>query len=274
MGRRSAVRAIGMAGLLLVLGYAGLCTLLYMKQRSLIYFPQGTRAEAAATDVALPRPDAVLRGWVVNPGQARALVYFGGNGERIEGNRDALRAALPATTAYLFAYRGYGASDGQPEESLILADALAVFDHATANHGSTHVDVAGRSLGTGVASYVASQRDVPRLVLITPFDSLAKVAQSHYPAFPVHWLLRDRYDSLRYLPRHRGQLLVLRAGRDEVIPAHHTRALLQAFGHPARVVDFPDAGHNSISDDPRYWTSLGGFLQAEDGPGMPPGGTR
>ena len=265
---------MGIAGLLLVLGYAGLCMLLYVQQRSLIYFPHGTRTPAAATDIAIPRPDAVLRGWVVNPGHPRALVYFGGNGERIEWNRDAFRDALPTTTVYLLAYRGYGASDGNPEESLILADALAVFDEAVARHGSGQVDVAGRSLGTGVASYVASQRDVRRLVLVTPFDSLASVAQAHYPAFPVRWLLRDRYDSLDYLPRHRGDLLVLRAGRDEVIPRRHTQALLDAFGRPALVVDFPGADHNSVSDDPRYWTSLGRFLQADGKPGVSPRGAR
>jgi hypothetical protein len=245
---------------LLALIYAGLCDLLYWQQRSLIYFPQATGSDAAHTDIALERPGAVLRGWIVNPGQTNALVYFGGNAERIELARDSFRRWLPDTTVYLVAYRGYGASDGSPAEKPILADALAVFDQASARHHGGQVAVAGRSLGSGVASYVASQRTVRQLILITPFDSLADVAQTHYPVFPVRWLLRDRYESFRYLPGHQGQLLVMRAGRDSVIPARHTDRLLATFSGRAQVIDFPEDDHDSLSARARYWSALQAFL--------------
>jgi pimeloyl-ACP methyl ester carboxylesterase len=96
---------------------------------------------------------------------------------------------------------------------------------------------------------------------VTPFDSLAAVAQSHYPLLPVRWLMRDRYDSTRYLPQYRGPLLVLRAGRDEVIPAANTDQLLASLETKPQVLDFPQAGHNDISDDPRYASALRDFLR-------------
>ncbi|MEL1264354.1 alpha/beta hydrolase [Pseudoxanthomonas putridarboris] len=254
--------------ILLALAYLGLCALLHSQQRSLIYFPQATRADAARTNIAIARPDAVLRGWVVNPGRTDAIVYYGGNGESIESYRDAYREWFPGTTVYLVAYRGYGASDGEPSETALLGDALAVFDEVATRHSGGRVGVIGRSLGSGVASYVASQRRIVRLALVTPFDSLARVAQAHYPVFPVRWLLRDRYESFRYLPRHHGELLVLRAGRDEVIPARNTDRLIAAFPRPAQVVDFPDDDHNSLSNQARYWSSLRDFLQPADGTGL------
>lgn len=250
---------------LLALAYLGLCALLHSQQRSLIYFPQATRADAARTDIAIARPDAVLRGWVVNPGRSDAIVYYGGNGESIELYRDAYREWFPDTTVYLVAYRGYGASDGEPGEAAFFGDALAVFDEAATRHPDGRVDVIGRSLGSGVASYVASQRKVARLALVTPFDSLARVAQAHYPVFPVRWLLRDRYESFRHLPRHYGELLVLRAGRDEVIPVRSTDRLIAAFPRRAQVVDFPDDDHNSLSNQARYWASLRDFLATRSG---------
>ena len=93
------------AGAVLV-GYVALCALLYLQQRRLIYYPQFTRVNAAQTDFALARRDVVLRGWVVNPGRRDALLYFGGNAESVEGNREAFTSALPTHTVYLVAYRG------------------------------------------------------------------------------------------------------------------------------------------------------------------------
>lgn len=259
-------RALLVVPCLLVLGYAGLCALLYVQQRSLIYFPQATRIAADQTDFAIQRPDAVLRGWIVNPGQADAVVYYGGNAERVERQRDAWAASFPDATIYLVAYRGFGASDGEPREAPLSADAVAVFDAAARRHPDGHVSVIGRSLGSGVAAHVASQRRVRRLVLVTPFDSLTNVAQAHYPMFPVRWLMRERYDSAGRLSRHRGDLLVLRAGKDTVVPPDATDRLLAALPRTVRVVEFPDDGHDSLSDDPRYWAALRGFVAREAAP--------
>ena len=111
-----------------------------------------------------------------------------------------------------------------------------------------------------MATFVAAERRVPALVLVTPFDSLAAVAQAHYPMFPVGLLLRDRYDSAARLPRHQGRLLVLRAGQDQVVPPARTDRLLKALGRPAQVVEFPAAGHDDLSLDPAYWSAIGDFL--------------
>ena len=239
--------------------YIGLCAWMYANQRNAMYFPQFTQVDAGATDFQLRRDGATLRGWVVNPGRASAILYFGGNAERIELARDDFAAWFPASTVYLVAYRGYGASDGTPTESDLHADALALFDAVTARHPGP-VDVVGRSLGSGVASYLASQRPVARLVLITPFDSLANVGQLHYPWLPVRRLLKDRYDSARHLAHYRGPVLVIRAGNDQVIPAVSTDRLIASLTPPPQVVELPAADHNSIDGAPGFGEALRGFV--------------
>ena len=245
---------------LLLLGYAGLCALLNFKQRDLIYYPAATTVPAAATDFELVHGRVTLRGWRLNPGKSRALIYFGGNAERLEVSREEFRRLFPERTIYLLSYRGYGASEGQPDEPALLGDALALYDDVQARHPRADIAVIGRSLGSGVASYVASQRPVEKLVLVTPFDSLAEVAQAHYPMFPVRLLMRDRYPSTEYLPRYAGPLLVLRGGRDEVIPPANTDRLLATLTRKPQIVDFPRAGHNDISQDPGYAEALRDFL--------------
>lgn len=245
----------------LALAYAGLCAWMYAMQRQRVYFPQFTRTDAAGTDFALAREDGVvLRGWVVNPGRARAVVYFGGNGESVQDNRALFERWLPDYSVYLVAYRGYGASDGAPSQPALLADALAVFDRVQRSHPGAPVSLVGRSLGSGVASYVASQRRVGRLALVTPFDRLGDVAQAHYPWLPVRWLLRERYDSVRLLAGYEGPLLIVRAGRDEVVPPANTQRLIDSLRKPPRVVMLPEAGHNSLDGD-AYGRALARFFE-------------
>nr|WP_257644269.1 alpha/beta hydrolase [Luteimonas salinisoli] len=243
------------------LAWLAVCVLLYLQQRSLVYYPQFTRSDPAETDFSLDRGDAVLRGWIVNPGRGDALLYFGGNAERVEDNRDALADWAPARTGYLPAYRGYGASDGTPGEALLLADALALYDLVRQRHPEGGIAVVGRSLGSAVAAHVAAHRDVERLALVTPFDSMVEVARGHYPWLPVRWLMRERYDTASLLPRHEGPVLVLRAGADTVVPPRHADRLVAAQPRQPMVRNFPGAGHNDIHLHPGYDEAIAGFLR-------------
>jgi pimeloyl-ACP methyl ester carboxylesterase len=253
---------LGLAALPL-LGYAAMCAWIYARQRNLIYLPRETRIHAGLTDFTLERDGVTLRGWVVQAGLPNPVIYFGGNAERIENRRDQLARLLPGRSIYLLAYRGYGASGGAPSESALLGDALALFDHVQEQHPGQPISVIGTSLGTGVASYVASRRRVARLVLVAPFDCLAEVAQIHYPLLPVRWMVRDRFDSATHLRGYKGSVMVMRAGQDNVIPARNTNRLISVLGIPPHVVDLPYSDHSTLGSDPALEGALAGFLQAD-----------
>jgi pimeloyl-ACP methyl ester carboxylesterase len=134
-------------------------------------------------------------------------------------------------------------------------DALLLFDRVHAEH--PNIIVMGRSLGGGMAVRLASQRPVIRLVLVTPFESLAGVAASLYPYFPVRWLLRDTYDSGSYAPRIAAPTLIIAAELDEVIPRWSTEQLYARFPKGAATMTvIPGGGHNTLSDSPLYVEAL------------------
>jgi len=216
---------------------------------------------AERTDLGLRVDGLALRGWEVNPGRERALVYYGGNGEGLDWLVPELGRRFPDHTSYLVAYRGYGASDGTPSERVLTSDALAVHDHVVARHPGA-VDVVGRSLGSGVAMQVAVRRRVERLVLITPFDSLLATAADLFPRLPVRHLLQDRWDSLAVAHRLRARVLVVRAGRDAVVRPSRTDRLLEALPDDTAVLDLPDAEHSTLHEDPAYWPAIVDFLGA------------
>jgi hypothetical protein len=254
------MKTIAAIAALLAILYALACAWLAWRQRDLIYYPQLTRVPVSETDFALDRGDATLRGWRVNPGRRDAIVYFGGNAESIESMAPRLAAWFPEHTSYLLAYRGYGASDGRPSEAALTSDAVALYDAVRRAHPEGRIALIGRSLGSGVAAHVAARRPVDALVLITPFDSLASVAQAHMRWLPVRWLMRDRFEAVRDLAGYRGPVLVIRAGQDEIVPAASTQALVDALPVRPAVVDLSEAGHNTVDGDPRFDRAIRTFL--------------
>ena len=237
-----------------------LARLLAPVTRRLVYPSAETRIPAEDTTYVIGVPGASLRGWMVNPGCERALVYFGGNGEGLAWLRPELERRFPDHTSYLVAYRGYGASDGRPSQAALTSDALALVDEAARLHPDAPVDVIGRSLGSGVAMQVAARRPVERLVLVTPFDSLAATAADLFPRLPVVRLIADRWDSAAVARDVTADLLVLRAGRDDIVRPPRTDALLAVLPSSTRVVELPDADHNDLSEDPAYWSAIQEFL--------------
>lgn len=240
---------------LAVLAYAGMCAVLFALQRSLIYLPRPFPAETVSQAVPLPVDGAQIR-VTVRPGEGPgALVYFGGNAEIVPFSVPELAEAFPGRTLYLVHYRGYGGSTGSPSEAAFLADGLAVYDMARRAHDD--IALMGRSLGSAVATYVAARRPASRLVLVTPFDSLAAVAARHYPIFPVRLLLRDRFEAASWAPDVGAPTLILAAGKDEIVPLGSSERLRAAFGQgiaAMRVIE--GAGHNDISLRPEYMTIL------------------
>jgi uncharacterized protein len=244
-----------------LLAYAGACWFLHAKQRELIYYGWTTTVDAAGTDFVLQRPDATLRGWVVNRDRPDPILYFGGNAERIEANRDDFARMFPRRSVYLVAYRGYGASTGEPGEAALVPDALAVFDEVQREHPNQRIAVIGRSLGSGIASQVASRRPVERLALITPFDSMIGAAKAHYPLFPVGWLLNERYESGKALRTFRKPILILHGGRDDVVPEQSTKHLIAMLPSPPTIVRIAAADHNDVSAYPEFSAALSAFMR-------------
>jgi hypothetical protein len=234
----------------LVLVYVGLCAALFFLQRSLMYFPQPASAVAGTKSMVLSIDDVNVQVTVRASDGTKALLYFGGNGEDVNWSLGDLAVAFPDRSIYLMHYRSYGGSTGKPSERALVADALSLFDEVHQHHDD--VVVVGRSLGSGVAIQLASQRAVSRLVLVTPYDSVLNLAVRQFPYFPVRWLLLDKFESWRYAPAVTAPTLIIAAGDDEVIPRASTEALAAHFQAGVATLNVvAGAGHNSISG-PEY----------------------
>ncbi len=233
---------------------------LFFRQRSLIYFPTAPEPHRYAEE-SIRNEGESIRVILLNPGQASAIIYFGGNAEAVLYNAYDFEQNFPHHTVYLFNYRGYSGSSGQPTEQGIFSDALALYDTIRARH--TSLCAIGRSLGSGVAVYLASQRPLDRLVLATPFDSIRSVAQRRFLIYPMRLLLLDQYDSISRVKTIQAPTLIITAERDSIIPRRHSLRLISAFpADQITAVTIKDADHNTLSEFPEYHQHLKEFFGA------------
>lgn len=231
----------------------------YVFQRKLLYFPTPPVAHGLQVEW-LQQGDQRLEVQVLNPGLPNAVLYFGGNAEVVSDNAELFSGIFTDTSVYLLSYRGYGGSSGEPSEQALFEDAIALYDHVAPQH--QHISLAGRSLGSGVAVYLAAHRPVERMALVTPYDSIASVAQTHYPYFPVRLLIKDTFDSVSRASDLSAQVLVILAESDEVIPRAHSETLMAALDN-AQLWIAEGTGHNSVGNHTEYGVQLQRFIQGE-----------
>ena len=248
------MKSIFISGMLI---YFGLGLYLYIQQRSLIYFPVAS-IQSGLVEKIFENDGHSIKVSVLNNGQEKAIVYFGGNAEDVDYNAKEFSNLFSEYTVYLVKYRGYGGSTGTPSEEAIYSDAIYIHDAIAQSHGE--VSIIGRSLGSAVATYVASKREIDKLVLITPFDSIQNVAQSRFPIYPMGILLKDKHDSYSRAKDIDAETLIIAAENDRIIEMPHTKRLREGFTTEVFFHVIEGADHNDVSGDPRYSDLLNDFM--------------
>jgi uncharacterized protein len=240
--------------------YLSVCAALYIFQSSLIYFPQPRAMQAAGSTLTLDSQGERIVVTTHKQAGPKALIYFGGNAEDVSQNLPLFIREFPNHSIYLMHYRGYGGSSGTPFEVGLVVDALALFDSVSKNHSA--ISVIGRSLGSGVAVQVSTARPVANLVLVTPYASVVGVAAAMFPYVPVKLLIKDRFESEKYVNGIRAKSVILAAESDSVIPEWSTKALQTAFGKDkVSYTVISGSDHNSIAGKAQYFEVLKAFLK-------------
>ena len=221
-------------------------------QTNLVFYPQPLEQKYSDTfanqQIEFNFDEFQLHGWLQESDSiAPFIFYYGGNAEEVS-NKLHYFNKLGVTNYLLVNYRGYGLSEGNPNENFIKADALRQFDEITERLKikPERIVLFGTSLGTGVAAYIASQRSVAKVVLNTPYDSVVNVGQRHYPFIPVKLLSHQRFESIKLAPQINVPMLCLIAEKDRVIPPQHADRLCSEWKGKVTKVTIPEAGHSNI----------------------------
>ena len=207
-----------------------------------------------------------LHGWYVEHPQPRAIIlYAHGNGEHVAYLGPYLKEMRDERQVSIFAfdYRGYGRSEGAPEEQGILADGYAAQQWLTKRSGlrPDELVLMGRSLGGGVVVDLASKSGARGLVLQNTFTSVPDAAAYLYPWAPVRWLMKNRYDSLSKINNYSGPLLISHGTADTLVPIALSRRLYEAASGRKEFYVIEGGDHNAL-EPAEYAVALDRFLDS------------
>jgi uncharacterized protein len=244
----------------------------FLLQRKMMYFPtrftQGQQEELIAGLSLQPWPSTnELHGLMsripLTDAKGTMLVFHGNAGAALHRTYyiDALQSL--GYRVIIAEYPGYGVRSEASSEAALIKDGIVTAKMASRKFKGP-LFLCGESLGSGVVAGIVASREVTvkGLLLITPFDSMAKVAQHHYWYFLARWLLLDKFDNVPKLHDFQGRIAVLLAGQDEVIPNQRTMALFDALSERKKLWVFENAGHNSLPLEPwhPWWQETMRFI--------------
>jgi alpha-beta hydrolase superfamily lysophospholipase len=269
-----------------LLAYIVLILLAYIFQRKLLYLPNNDQLSAAQASYQglkhWPSTDdfrGLMAAAQATSTQGSVIVFHGNAGAAYD--RAYYIAALSALglRVILAEYPGYGGRPGSPSEAVLVADALETVKIAHRRYGEP-LYLWGESLGCGIVAGVVAKiaaeiaeppvagtmghsgLSISGVILLSPWDSLAQVAQAHYWFLPARWLTRDQYRNRENLQEYQGNVAVILAGNDEIVPLQHSNALFNAISSPKKLWLFEGATHNNLPLRPElpWWQEVVTFI--------------
>ncbi|MBI4389612.1 MAG: alpha/beta hydrolase [Nitrospinae bacterium] len=258
-----------------VLALAAYTALVVLGEKKIVFHPYkypegfwdpgsyGLRVE----DVYFPSEDGVqLHGWyVARPDAAATLLWFHGNAGNLSHRLDnLLELRRLKINVFIFDYRGYGRSEGEPDEEGLYRDSRAAYRvlTGTKNIAPGAIFLFGRSLGGACAIEVALRHPAAGLILESAFTSAGDMAKKMFPLLPIARLMRSRFDSLSKISRVRIPALFLHGDRDDLVPYELGRKLYDAANEPKEFYDIRGAGHNDtyVAGGEAYFETLDRFI--------------
>jgi pimeloyl-ACP methyl ester carboxylesterase len=249
------------------------CSFLYFGQESLIFHPERLpanyrypfpgRFEELMWDVDGAKINA-LHFRVEHP--KGAVLYFHGNAGSLRDWGDVAGEFTGRGYDIVMPdYRGYGKSTGKiKNEDMLHQDAAVAYRYLQRHYQESEIVIYGRSIGSGLAVYLARSSKPRMLILESPFFSLRDVAQYHYPFLPAGFfdrILRYPMRSDLWIPEVACPVYIIHGMKDEVVPYSSSEKLLKLIKTSGKLITIEDGGHNNLSDFKLYQEQLDQILK-------------
>jgi len=205
-----------------------------------------------------------LRGWFCKKkslGKQKTIIYFGGNGDEVSDLIPIVNQNL-VWSIFLINYPAYGNSDGKPSEINFYKSAVNIYDFVISRNDvdKDNIVIMGRSIGTGVATFLASNRNCKGVILISPFESMANVVKEKFWFLPIDLMLKNKFESTKYAKNIQSPLLSIYGTDDKVIPMHHSKELMRYWGGTVESKELIGFNHNNLIGSKEVWQCINVFL--------------
>ena len=215
---------------------------LYFYQRSLLYHPNennysGDKISVDIEKVKIQTSDNIeLLGWYheKNLKDYKTLVYFHGNAGSLENRIHKLNHFQDMNINFLIiAWRGFNGNKGKPSERGLYVDGKSAIDWLIKKGvDEKNLILYGESLGTGVATHLAQNKNYAGVILETPFTSMIDAAKNFYPYIPVNLLLKDKFENYKKVKNINSPILIMHGEVDQIVPFSMGKKIYELANNP------------------------------------------
>ena len=215
---------------------------LYFYQRNLLYHPNennysGDKISVDIEKVKIQTADNIeLLGWYneKNLNDYKTLVYFHGNAGSLENRIHKLNHFQDMNINFLIiAWRGFNGNKGKPSERGLYVDGKSAIDWLKKKGvDEKNLILYGESLGTGVATHLAQNKNYAGVILETPFTSMVDAAKNFYPYIPINLLLKDKFENFKKVKNINTPILVMHGEVDKIVPFSMGKKIYEIANNP------------------------------------------
>ena len=240
--------------------YVSVLVILFIFQRNLMYHPSennyfGDKLKVNIEKVTIKTPDNLsLLAWFHKKdlNKFKTIVYFHGNAGTLENRIHKLNHFKDMDVNFLIiAWRGFNSNKGKPTEEGLYIDGLSAVNWIV-DQGVKEKDIIlyGESLGTGIATEIAQNKNFAGVILETPFTSMINAAKEFYPYIPVNLLIKDRFENFKKIKNINSPILIMHGEKDTIVPFKMGEKMYQLANEPKYFYFTKHDDHMMVYDEP------------------------
>ena len=189
------------------------------------------------------------------------VLYFHGNRENINHYAAyAINFTKHDYGVWMVDYPGYGKTTGKFTEENVYMQAREIYKLANTKFGADSIIVYGKSLGSGIAAWLASRKTCKRLILETPYYSIPDLFSHYAPIYPVESLSKFKFPTGEYLKDVKVPVTIFHGTDDWIIPYSHAAKLKQVLKPGDEFITIDKGSHNNLNDFPLFHKKLDSIL--------------
>ena len=232
-------------------------------QESIVYYPNSQDFRSCADFQNAEKVDYKdTRMYIKDTEKPTIVLYHGNAGSACDRSFYADIFTQAGYGYIIVEYAGYSNDSQKPSHELIKYDVQNVLAYINENHIS-RITVVGESIGTGIASYHASLQSPDKLLLISPFTTLADMAKKRFWFYPTSVLVNNAFDNTVALKQYRNPITIIHGNKDSIIPLKLGQKLFDSLQTEKKFVIIDGGGHNDLFLYPETYTTITNFLESK-----------
>ena len=214
----------------------------YLFQRNLLYHPgennySGDRLDVSVEKVKIKTQDNIeLLSWYHNKNinNYKTILFLHGNAGSLENRIHKINNFKDMNINFLLlAWRGFSGNKGQPTEQNLYEDARSAIRWLESKGiKENNIIIYGESLGTGIATEIAQNKNFAGIILESPFTSMIEAGKTKYPFLPVRFLLKDKYESNKKIKNIKSPILIMHGKVDNIVPFYMGEKMYELANDP------------------------------------------